>query len=48
MSEIRTLMSMVARSFSIEAVPDAPPVEEIFTVTMTPSALPVLLRPRAL
>jgi len=48
MSEIRTLMSMVARSFNIEAAPGAPPVEEVFTVTMTPSALPVLLRPRAL
>ncbi|MGW8393369.1 cytochrome P450 [Pseudoduganella sp. HUAS MS19] len=48
MSEIRVLMTMVARSFTIETVPDAPPVEEKFTVTMTPSALPVLLRPRAL
>jgi len=48
MSEIRTLMSMVARSFAIEATPGAPPVEEVFTVTMTPSALPVLLRPRRL
>ncbi|WP_426318589.1 cytochrome P450 [Pseudoduganella sp. R-43] len=46
MSEIRTLMSMVARSFTIEALPGAPPVEEMFTFTMTPSALPVLLRPR--
>jgi cytochrome P450 len=48
MSEIRTLMLMVARSFAIEAVPGAPPVDEVFTVTMTPSALPVLLRPRTL
>ncbi|HEY0586313.1 MAG TPA: cytochrome P450 [Pseudoduganella sp.] len=48
MSEIRTLMLMVARSFAIEAAPGAPPVEEVFTVTMTPSALPVLLRPRTL
>jgi len=48
MSEIRVLMSMVVRSFTIEAVPGAPPVEEMFTVTMTPSALPVLLRPRTL
>lgn len=48
MSEIRMLMSMVARSFTIEPVPGAPAVEEMFTVTMTPSALPVLLRPRTL
>jgi cytochrome P450 len=48
MSEIRVLMSMVARGFTIEAVPGAPPVEEMFTVTMTPSVLPVLLRPRTL
>ncbi|WP_342117741.1 cytochrome P450 [Pseudoduganella sp. OTU4001] len=48
MCEIRTVMSMVARTFTIEAQPDAPPVEEMFTFTMTPSALPVLLRPRTL
>lgn len=48
MSEIRMLVSMVARSFTIEAVPGAAPVEEVFTFTMTPSALPVLLRPRTL
>ncbi|WP_051294045.1 cytochrome P450 [Pseudoduganella violaceinigra] len=47
MCEIRTVMSMLARSFTIEAVPDAPPVQELFTLTMTPSALPVVLRPRA-
>jgi cytochrome P450 len=46
MSEIRMLMAMLARGFVIEALPDAPPVEEVFTFTMTPSALPVLLRPR--
>jgi cytochrome P450 len=48
MCEIRMVMSMLARSFTIHAVPDAPPVEELFTFTMTPSALPVLLRPRTL
>jgi cytochrome P450 len=48
MSEIRTVMPMLVRSFSIHAVPDAPPVEELFTLTMTPSALPVLLQPRGL
>ncbi len=48
MCEIRMVMSMLLRSFTIHAVPGAPPVEEQFTFTMTPSALPVLLRPRAL
>ncbi|MCE3262213.1 MAG: cytochrome [Pseudoduganella sp.] len=48
MCEIRTVMSMLARSFTIHAVPDAPPVEEVFTFTMTPSALPLLLRARSL
>jgi cytochrome P450 len=47
MCEIRTVMSMLARSFAIHSVPGAPPVEELFTFTMTPSALPLLLRPRA-
>lgn len=46
MCEIRTVMSMVARNFAIDAEADAPPVQELFTFTMTPSALPVLLRPR--
>jgi len=36
------------RSFTLHAAPDAPPVEELFTLTMTPSALPLLLRPRQL
>lgn len=48
MSEIRMVMSMLMRSFTIHAIPGAPPVEEMFTFTMTPSALPVLLRPRSL
>ena len=48
MCEIRMVMSMLARSFTIHALPAAPPVEELFTFTMTPSALPLLLRPRAL
>jgi cytochrome P450 len=48
MCEIRMVMSMLARSFTIHALPGAPPVEELFTFTMTPSALPLLLRPRAL
>ncbi|HEY0491451.1 MAG TPA: cytochrome P450 [Telluria sp.] len=48
MCEIRMVMSMLARSFTIHALPGAAPVEELFTFTMTPSALPLLLRPRAL
>jgi len=48
MCEIRTVLTMVLRHFSIEAAPDAAPVEELFTVTMTPSSLPVLLRTRTL
>lgn len=48
MCEIRMVMSMVARNFTIEALPGAPPVEEVFSFTMTPSVLPLLLRPRAL
>jgi len=48
MCEIRMVMSMLMRSFTIHTVPDAPPVEEMFTFTMTPSVLPLLLRPRQL
>jgi cytochrome P450 len=48
MSEIRMVMSMLMRSFTIHAIPGAAPVEEMFTFTMTPSALPLLLRPRRL
>jgi cytochrome P450 len=48
MSEIRMVMSMLMRTFTIQTLPDAPPVEEMFTFTMTPSALPLLLRRRQL
>ncbi|MTW11295.1 cytochrome P450 [Pseudoduganella eburnea] len=48
MSEIRMVMSMLMRSFTIHAIPGAAAVEEMFTFTMTPSALPLLLRPRQL
>jgi len=48
MCEIRMVMSMLVRSFTIETAADAAPVEEMFTFTMTPSALPLLLRPRQL
>ena len=46
MCEIRMVMSMLMRSFTLHAVPDAAPVEELYTLTMTPSALPLLLHPR--
>jgi hypothetical protein len=46
MAEIKILIAMVAKNFELELVDDAPPVNELFTFTMTPSALPVLLRPR--
>lgn len=48
MCEIRMVVAMLARSFTIELVPGAPPVEEVFSFTMTPSALPLLLRARTL
>jgi len=48
MTEIRLVMSMLARSFALTPRPDAPPVEELFTFTMTPSSLPVLLQRRTL
>ena len=48
MSEIRMVLPMLMRSFTFESLPDAAPVEELFTLTMTPSALPLLLRPRGL
>ncbi|MGO4376864.1 cytochrome P450 [Pseudoduganella sp. RAF19] len=48
MTEIRLVVSMLARSFSLVPVRDAAPVEELFTFTMTPSALPVLLQRRTL
>jgi len=43
-TEIRMVVSMLARGFTLAPRPDAPPVDEIFTFTMTPSALPVLLQ----
>ena len=47
-TEIRLVVSMLARSFTMSPVPDAPPVEELFTFTMTPDHLPVLLQRRGL
>jgi len=37
---------MILHNFELTLRPDAPPVEECFTFTMTPSALPLLLRAR--
>jgi cytochrome P450 len=47
MAEIKMVVSMVARNFQLEYDAGAPPVKELFTFTMTPSALPVRLTPRA-
>jgi len=46
MAEIKMAMSMILHNFELTLRPDAPPVEECFTFTMTPSALPLLLRAR--
>jgi hypothetical protein len=46
MAKIKILIAMPAKNFELELVDDAPPVKELFTFTMTPSALRVLLRPR--
>ncbi|GGY79264.1 cytochrome P450 [Pseudoduganella plicata] len=46
MAEMKMAMSMLAHGFTPLLDPAAPPVEERFTFTMTPSVLPVLLRPR--
>jgi cytochrome P450 len=47
MAEIKMVMAMILRNFTLSAKPGAPAVEERFTFTMTPSALPLLLHPRA-
>eukprot|EP01034_Spumella_vulgaris_P033000 gene33000-40730_t len=46
MAEIKMAMSMILHNFDFTLRPDAQPVEECFTFTMTPSALPLLLRAR--
>ncbi len=46
MAEIKMVMAMILRNFTMSVKPGAPPVEERFTFTMTPSALPLLLHPR--
>ena len=48
MCEIRMVLSMLLRHFTLAPAPGAAVPEELFTVTMTPSALPVLLCPRTL
>ncbi|MCW7539501.1 cytochrome P450 [Aquabacterium sp. A7-Y] len=46
MTEIKMAVSMIARNFTLTLEESAPPVKELFTFTMTPSALPVRLVPR--
>jgi len=46
MAEIKMAMSMLSKNFVVEPIAGAPPAEETFTFTMTPSALPVRLRAR--
>jgi cytochrome P450 len=46
MAEIKMVMAMILRNFTLAVPPGAAPVEERFTFTMTPSALPLLLHPR--
>ena len=46
LAEIKMAMSMTMKNFRLEPEPGAAPVEELFTFTMTPSALPVRLLPR--
>ena len=46
LAEIKMALSMTMRNFRLEPVAGAAPVEELFTFTMTPSALPVRLVPR--
>jgi cytochrome P450 len=46
MAEIKMVMAMVARNFTMSVDEPAPPVEELFTFTMTPSVLPIRLTQR--
>jgi cytochrome P450 len=43
MAEVRMVTSMIARNFTLSYDENALPVEELFTFTMTPSALPIKL-----
>jgi cytochrome P450 len=46
MLEIRMVIAMLCRNFDVAPVADAPPVEEVFSLTMRPENLLVMLRPR--
>ncbi len=43
LAEVKMVTSMLTRNFTMSFDRNAPPVEEMFTFTMTPSALPVKL-----
>jgi len=43
MAEVRMVTSMIARNFHLHYDTSAPPVQEQFTFTMTPSAVPIKL-----
>lgn len=45
--EIKTVMAMLRRNFTLTKPPDAPPVGEHFAFTMKPTHLRLQLRPRA-
>lgn len=46
MAEIKMVTAMITRNFTMSIEKDAPPVKELFTFTMTPSALPIRLKQR--
>jgi cytochrome P450 len=46
MTEIKMVVAMIARNFTMAVDKTAPSVEESFTFTMTPSALPIRLNQR--
>ncbi|CAN5167803.1 cytochrome P450 [soil metagenome] len=47
MAEIKMVVSMLVRNFELSIDPAAPPVKELYTFTITPSALPVILKARS-
>lgn len=46
LAEIRIMVSMIAKNFTLSPQAGAAPPEERFTFTMTPSTLPLVLAPR--
>jgi cytochrome P450 len=46
LAEIKMVVSMLIRNFTMELDVSAPPVQELFTFTMTPDSLPVRLMER--